>query len=160
MHRLISAVGMLPQAPQCPTMPPCPLRPAPARPLRSSIEVFCYALSPSDGSEWRQRITAEAEHFLDVSAWGVAEIAQRISADGIHIAGGRAHAAGGRAAAALGCWSGRCVRMSAVLVGPKAAAVGIGRCGEKGGAAPRPLWLPPSSSALCSAWFRALSTSP
>lgn len=47
------------------------------------VEVFCYALSPPDGSEWRQRIEAETEHFLDVSAWGVPDIARRISADGI-----------------------------------------------------------------------------
>ena len=35
---------------------------------RSRVEVFCYALSPSDGSEWRVRIEGEAEHFLDVSS--------------------------------------------------------------------------------------------
>ena len=38
-------------------------------------------MSPSDGSEWRQRIEAEAEHFLDVSAWSVGDIAARISAN-------------------------------------------------------------------------------
>ena len=43
------------------------------------IQVFCYALSPSDGSEWRQRIEAEAEHFLDVSHRSVGEIAAQIS---------------------------------------------------------------------------------
>ncbi len=48
--------------------------------------MFCYAVSPSDGSEWRQRIEAEAEHFLDVSAWSVGDIAARISADRIHVA--------------------------------------------------------------------------
>lgn len=53
---------------------------------RSRVEVFCYALSPSDGSEWRQRIERDAEHFVDVSAWGVAEIATRIAADGIQVA--------------------------------------------------------------------------
>jgi protein O-GlcNAc transferase len=50
------------------------------------VEVFCYALSQSDGSEWRLRIESEAEHFLDVSAWSVTDIARRISADGIHVA--------------------------------------------------------------------------
>lgn len=50
------------------------------------VEVFCYALSPSDSSEWRTRIEREAEHFLDVSSWSVAEIARKISADGIHVA--------------------------------------------------------------------------
>ena len=50
------------------------------------VEIFCYALSPSDKSEWRQRIEQEAEHFLDVSAWSVPDIAGKISADAIHIA--------------------------------------------------------------------------
>ncbi len=52
----------------------------------AQVEVFCYAVSPSDGSEWRQRIEAEAEHFLDVSAWPVGDVAGRISADRIHVA--------------------------------------------------------------------------
>lgn len=54
--------------------------------LHCNIEVFCYALSANDGSEWRQRIEQEAEHFLDVSSWGIPDIAQRISADQIHVA--------------------------------------------------------------------------
>ncbi len=49
------------------------------------MEIFCYALSASDNSEWRQRIEMEAEHFLDVSAWSVPDIAGKMSADGIHI---------------------------------------------------------------------------
>lgn len=53
---------------------------------QSKVEVFCYALMPSDGSEWRQRIEAETEHFLDVSAWPAADIAAKISADRIHVA--------------------------------------------------------------------------
>eukprot|EP00884_Botryococcus_braunii_P009865 jgi/Botrbrau1/18880/Bobra.177_2s0039.1 len=53
---------------------------------RSKVEVFCYALSASDNSEWRQRIEAEAEHFLDVSSWSTPAIASKISSDGIHIA--------------------------------------------------------------------------
>ncbi|WVZ67695.1 hypothetical protein U9M48_016739 [Paspalum notatum var. saurae] len=32
------------------------------------VEVFCYALSQDDGTEWRQRVKVEAEHFIDVSA--------------------------------------------------------------------------------------------
>eukprot|EP00245_Coleochaete_scutata_P005975 TRINITY_DN2002_c0_g3_i1.p1 TRINITY_DN2002_c0_g3~~TRINITY_DN2002_c0_g3_i1.p1 ORF type:complete len:980 (-),score=185.90 TRINITY_DN2002_c0_g3_i1:691-3630(-) len=52
---------------------------------RKIIEVFCYSLSPSDGSEWRQRISAEAEHFIDVSAASVDDIARQIAADGIQI---------------------------------------------------------------------------
>lgn len=53
---------------------------------RTRVEVFCYALSPNDRSEWRQRIERDAEHFLDVSAWSVGDIAARMSADGIHVA--------------------------------------------------------------------------
>ncbi|GBF95992.1 hypothetical protein Rsub_08807 [Raphidocelis subcapitata] len=53
---------------------------------RTRVEVFCYALSPPDGSEWRRRIEAEAEHFVDASGWGPADIARRISADGVHVA--------------------------------------------------------------------------
>lgn len=40
--------------------------------------MFCYALSQSDRSEWRQRISAEAEHFIDVSAMASDAIAQLI----------------------------------------------------------------------------------
>jgi len=54
--------------------------------MRTQVEVFCYALSPSDGSEWRQRIEGEAEHFVDASSWSVADIAGRISADCIQVA--------------------------------------------------------------------------
>lgn len=53
---------------------------------RSRYEVHCYALSADDGSEWRRRIASEAEHFVDVSAWGAGDIAARISADGAHVA--------------------------------------------------------------------------
>ncbi|GMH33160.1 hypothetical protein BSKO_00994 [Bryopsis sp. KO-2023] len=53
---------------------------------RSKVEVFCYALTASDGSEWRQKIENEAEHFLDVASWNAVDIAGKISADGIHIA--------------------------------------------------------------------------
>jgi protein O-GlcNAc transferase len=53
---------------------------------RSKVEVFCYALSPPDGSEWRARIEEEAEHFVDVSAWTTADVARRISADGVQLA--------------------------------------------------------------------------
>lgn len=42
------------------------------------LQVFCYALSQSDRSEWRQRISAEAEHFIDVSAMASDAIAQLI----------------------------------------------------------------------------------
>lgn len=41
---------------------------------RSRVEVFCYALSPNDGSQWRQRIEAGTEHFIDASSWGTGEV--------------------------------------------------------------------------------------
>lgn len=52
---------------------------------REHVEVFCYALSPSDGSEWRQRISAEAEHFIDVSAMASDAIARMINESQIQI---------------------------------------------------------------------------
>ncbi|KAL3692262.1 hypothetical protein R1sor_005913 [Riccia sorocarpa] len=52
---------------------------------RENVEVFCYALSQSDGSEWRQRISAEAEHFVDVSALSSDVIAKMIADDQIQI---------------------------------------------------------------------------
>lgn len=53
---------------------------------RSTVEVFCYALSPDDGSSWRQQISTDAEHFLDVSTWSSPDIAKKISRDRCHIA--------------------------------------------------------------------------
>ncbi|XP_024014904.1 probable UDP-N-acetylglucosamine--peptide N-acetylglucosaminyltransferase SEC isoform X2 [Eutrema salsugineum] len=52
---------------------------------RENVEVFCYALSPNDGTEWRQRIQSEAEHFLDVSAMSSDAIAKIINEDKIQI---------------------------------------------------------------------------
>lgn len=52
---------------------------------RENIEVFCYALSQSDGSEWRQRISTEAEHFKDVSSGLSDAIARLIAEDQIQI---------------------------------------------------------------------------
>ncbi|XP_074589523.1 uncharacterized protein LOC141845357 [Curcuma longa] len=52
---------------------------------QENIEVFCYALSQNDGSEWRQRIQSEAEHFIDVSSMSSDLIARKINEDGIHI---------------------------------------------------------------------------
>ena len=53
---------------------------------RTKYEVFCYALSPDDRSEWRKKISLEAEHFVDVSGLSAADTARRMSRDGIHIA--------------------------------------------------------------------------
>lgn len=48
-------------------------------------QVFCYALSQNDGTEWRQRIQSEAEHFVDVSAMTSDMIARIINQDKIQI---------------------------------------------------------------------------
>jgi len=34
---------------------------------KTKVEVFCYALSPDDGTIFRAKITREAEHFVDLS---------------------------------------------------------------------------------------------
>ncbi|KAL7204924.1 hypothetical protein ACSBR2_017943 [Camellia fascicularis] len=52
---------------------------------RENVEVFCYALSPNDGTEWRLRIETEAEHFLDVSSMSSDIIARMINDDQIQI---------------------------------------------------------------------------
>ncbi|KAL9289796.1 hypothetical protein ACSQ67_024429 [Phaseolus vulgaris] len=52
---------------------------------KKNVEVFCYALSANDGTEWRQRIQSEAEHFVDVSAMSSDSIAKMINEDKIHI---------------------------------------------------------------------------
>lgn len=48
-------------------------------------QVFCYALSANDNTEWRQRIQSEAEHFLDVSSMSADAIAKIINEDKIQI---------------------------------------------------------------------------
>jgi hypothetical protein len=53
--------------------------------LSAVVQVFCYALNQSDGSEWRQRISAEAEHFVDVSTMTSDAIAHLMSDDRIQI---------------------------------------------------------------------------
>lgn len=47
--------------------------------------MFCYALSPNDGTEWRLRIQSEAEHFIDVSSLTSDVIARMINEDQIQI---------------------------------------------------------------------------
>lgn len=47
--------------------------------------MFCYALSPNDGTEWRQRIQSEVEHFVDVSSMSSDMIAKLINEDKIQI---------------------------------------------------------------------------
>ncbi|XP_044499771.1 probable UDP-N-acetylglucosamine--peptide N-acetylglucosaminyltransferase SEC [Mangifera indica] len=52
---------------------------------RENVEVFCYALSPSDGTEWRKRTQSEAEHFIDVSAMSSDMISKLINEDKIQV---------------------------------------------------------------------------
>ena len=52
---------------------------------RRRFEVFCYALSPDDGSQWRRKIQSEVEHFKDISRLVHGEAARMIAGDGIHI---------------------------------------------------------------------------
>mmetsp|Transcript_31787 Transcript_31787/g.59752 ORF Transcript_31787/g.59752 Transcript_31787/m.59752 type:complete len:980 (-) Transcript_31787:480-3419(-) len=52
---------------------------------RERLEIFVFALSPPDGSPWRQRAERETEHFMDVSALSVPQLAHQIQALGIQI---------------------------------------------------------------------------
>lgn len=37
---------------------------------RSRVEIFCYSLSPDDGTMFRAKIVRDAEHFVDLSQVG------------------------------------------------------------------------------------------
>ncbi|KAH0635088.1 hypothetical protein KY284_037874 [Solanum tuberosum] len=50
-----------------------------------NVEVFCYAVSPNDGTEWGIRIQYEAEHFIDVSSLTFDLTARMINEDRIQI---------------------------------------------------------------------------
>jgi len=53
---------------------------------RSRVEIFCYSLSPDDGTTFRAKIAREAEHFIDLSQMICnGKAADRINADGIHV---------------------------------------------------------------------------
>lgn len=53
---------------------------------RVTVEIFCYALSPDDGTTFRSKIQRESEHFVDLSQIPCnGKAADRINADGIHI---------------------------------------------------------------------------
>jgi len=39
----------------------------PALHNRQRVEVFCYALSPDDGTNFRKNIVDKSEHFVDLS---------------------------------------------------------------------------------------------
>jgi protein O-GlcNAc transferase len=52
---------------------------------RTRFELFAYALSPDDGSEYRRRIVAACDHFTDVSGRGDDHAAQAIHDDAIDV---------------------------------------------------------------------------
>lgn len=35
---------------------------------RQKVEIFCYSLSPDDGTAFRAKIQRESEHFIDLSS--------------------------------------------------------------------------------------------
>jgi protein O-GlcNAc transferase len=51
-----------------------------------NVDVYCYALSPDDGTTFRSKIARETEHFVDLSQIPCnGKAADRINADGIHV---------------------------------------------------------------------------
>ncbi|RUS69693.1 hypothetical protein EGW08_022546 [Elysia chlorotica] len=53
---------------------------------KSRVEIFCYSLSPDDGTTFRQKISSEAEHFIDLSKIPCnGKAADKINSDGIDI---------------------------------------------------------------------------
>lgn len=52
---------------------------------RSRFEIFTYTWGPDDGSDYRRRIAADSDHFVDLSDDSYLESAQRIADDGVHI---------------------------------------------------------------------------
>ena len=46
--------------------------------------MFCYGLSPDDGTSFRKKVSGEAEHFVDLSKYPCnGEAADKINADGM-----------------------------------------------------------------------------
>jgi len=52
---------------------------------RTSVEVFCYALSPDDGTPWRAHIKEYSEHLHECSMMMTDQIAGLIMSHGIHV---------------------------------------------------------------------------
>lgn len=53
---------------------------------RKLFEIYCYALSPDDGTTFRSKVEQESDHFIDLSPISCnGKAADRIYADGIHI---------------------------------------------------------------------------
>ncbi|CEL57583.1 putative UDP-N-acetylglucosamine--peptide N-acetylglucosaminyltransferase SEC OS=Arabidopsis thaliana GN=SEC PE=2 SV=1 [Rhizoctonia solani AG-1 IB] len=49
------------------------------------FDIYCYATTASDGSNYRTRIETSVHHFLDVTTWSTQAVVERIQTDGIHI---------------------------------------------------------------------------
>jgi protein O-GlcNAc transferase len=56
-----------------------------ARHDRTRVRPIAYSVGPEDGSGWRERLAAECDGLVDLSALGDRAAAQRIAADGAHI---------------------------------------------------------------------------
>ena len=52
---------------------------------RQRFEIFTYTWGPDDGSDYRRRIAADSDHFVDLTEDSYLASAQRIAGDGIHI---------------------------------------------------------------------------
>ncbi|KAJ2156899.1 hypothetical protein GGF46_004875 [Coemansia sp. RSA 552] len=52
---------------------------------RTRFHVYCYATTPPDGSEHRQKIEREADVFLNCSSWSTQRIVEQIAHDQIHV---------------------------------------------------------------------------
>ena len=51
-----------------------------------NFEIFCYSLSPDDGTQYRKKIERESQHFVDLSSVpDNRDAADRIRSDGIDI---------------------------------------------------------------------------
>lgn len=52
---------------------------------RDGFEIFAYSTGPDDGSIYRRRAEAEAEHFTDLRCESIGDCVERIRSDRIHI---------------------------------------------------------------------------
>jgi protein O-GlcNAc transferase len=52
---------------------------------RTAFTIFCYSLSPSDGSQWWAAAASHCDTFVDVSARSANEIAIMIATDGTYL---------------------------------------------------------------------------
>jgi protein O-GlcNAc transferase len=52
---------------------------------RERFEVHAYSFGPDDGSDYRHRIAADCDRFVDLRGLGTEDAARRIHAEGVHI---------------------------------------------------------------------------